>query len=39
MADYKDQQQEAKNYSFDVQKLYIEMLLADAETKLMLTIL
>ena len=32
MADYKDQQQEAKNYSFDVQKLYIEMLLADAES-------
>ena len=32
MADYKDQQPEAKNYSFDVQKLYIEMLLADAES-------
>ena len=25
-------QQQAKNYSFDVQKLYIEMLLADAES-------
>ena len=32
MADYKDQQPEAKNYSFDVQKLYMEMLLADAES-------
>jgi len=32
MADYKEQQPEAKNYSFDVQKLYIEMLLADAES-------
>ena len=32
MADYKDQKPEAKNYSFDVQKLYIEMLLADAES-------
>jgi len=32
MADYKDQQPEAKNYSFYVQKLYIEMLLADAES-------
>jgi len=32
MADYKEQQSQAKNYSFDVQKLYIEMLLADAES-------
>ena len=32
MADYQEQQPEAKNYSFDVQKLYIEMLLADAES-------
>ena len=32
MANYNDQKQEAKNYSFDVQKLYIEMLLADAES-------
>ena len=32
MADYKEQHSQAKNYSFDVQKLYIEMLLADAES-------
>ena len=32
MAEYKEQQSQAKNYSFDVQKLYIEMLLADAES-------
>ena len=32
MADYKEQQSQAKDYSFDVQKLYIEMLLADAES-------
>jgi len=32
MAEYKEQQAQAKNYSFDVQKLYIEMLLADAES-------
>ena len=32
MADYNEQQSQAKNYSFDVQKLYIEMLLADAES-------
>jgi replicative DNA helicase len=34
MADYNNNEQEhqAKNYSFDVQKLYIEMLLADAES-------
>jgi len=34
MADYNnnESQQQAKNYSFDVQKLYIEMLLADAES-------
>ena len=33
MADYNNESQhQAKNYSFDVQKLYIEMLLADAES-------
>jgi replicative DNA helicase len=32
MAEYKEQQSQAKDYSFDVQKLYIEMLLADAES-------
>ena len=34
MANYNNNepQQQAKNYSFDVQKLYIEMLLADAES-------
>ena len=32
MSEYKEQQAQAKNYSFDVQKLYIEMLLADAES-------
>jgi len=33
MADYNNEEQhQAKNYSFDVQKLYIEMLLADAES-------
>jgi len=34
MADYNNNepQHQAKNYSFDVQKLYIEMLLADAES-------
>ena len=33
MADYNNNEQhQAKNYSFDVQKLYIEMLLADAES-------
>jgi hypothetical protein len=34
MADYNNNEPEhqAKNYSFDVQKLYIEMLLADAES-------
>ena len=34
MADYNnnEKQYQAKNYSFDVQKLYIEMLLADAES-------
>ena len=32
MAEYNEQQSQAKNYSFDVQKLYIEMLLADAES-------
>jgi replicative DNA helicase len=34
MADYNnnEEQHQAKNYSFDVQKLYIEMLLADAES-------
>jgi hypothetical protein len=34
MADYNNNepQHPAKNYSFDVQKLYIEMLLADAES-------
>ena len=28
MADYKEQYSQAKNYSFDVQKLYLEMFLA-----------
>ena len=33
MAEYNNEEQhQAKNYSFDVQKLYIEMLLADAES-------
>jgi len=32
MAEYNEPQHQAKNYSFDVQKLYIEMLLADAES-------
>jgi archaellum biogenesis ATPase FlaH len=32
MADYKEQHSQAKNYSFDVQKLYLEMFLADAES-------
>ena len=32
MADYKEQYSQAKNYSFDVQKLYLEMFLADAES-------
>ena len=33
MADYNNNEQhQAKNYSFDVQKLYIEMMLAAAES-------